>query len=392
MTCAVCELHQKGLLYPLVIVKLIKYTISIMNSRKFYIIVELIVLPSEMQVHVPVGSPVNVDSGKTTQPGTILFLNKEHSEMPQKPKIISPSKENKHQSKTYSEAKPVQTYGKRLEFNFLVYSPLRRCSYYSNKSTYSVPKQVIKVFEPRWTIRARVTGKTAIKTYKNSRGEGKLFTLTFVDETKGEIRATAFNEAVDAFYETLQLEKIYFISGGMLKVANKQYSSVQNEYEMTIKSDTVIKPCFEEINLPSRQYNFVEISKILQCQKDSVIDVIGVVLEASDITVLNMKATSRQLCKRDLTIGDFAANSIIVTLWGEFADSEIYTELGSVLALKATKVSDFHGRTLTTVSSTSIEKNPDIPLAKKLSEWYSRVSDEMKFTPISAPGAQGGDG
>jgi ssDNA-binding replication factor A large subunit len=37
----------------------------------------------------------------------------------------------------------------------------------------------------RWTIKARVTQKSEIKHWSNSKGEGKLFSVTFMDETVG---------------------------------------------------------------------------------------------------------------------------------------------------------------------------------------------------------------
>ena len=37
---------------------------------------------------------------------------------------------------------------------------------------------------------------------------------------------------------------MYYISKGSLKTANKQYSSLKNDYEMTINNDTII----EEVN------------------------------------------------------------------------------------------------------------------------------------------------
>lgn len=35
----------------------------------------------------------------------------------------------------------------------------------------------------RWTIRARVTNKSSIRTWSNSRGDGKLFSMEIVDES-----------------------------------------------------------------------------------------------------------------------------------------------------------------------------------------------------------------
>ena len=59
----------------------------------------------------------------------------------------------------------------------------------------------------RWTIRARVTQKSNVRTWSNSRGEGKLFNMNLLDES-GEIRATAFKEQVDKFYEMIDVNKV----------------------------------------------------------------------------------------------------------------------------------------------------------------------------------------
>jgi ssDNA-binding replication factor A large subunit len=60
----------------------------------------------------------------------------------------------------------------------------------------------------RWTIRVRVTYKSEVKEWHNQRGQGRLFTVHFVDET-GEIRATGFNDQVDSFYDKLKEGNVY---------------------------------------------------------------------------------------------------------------------------------------------------------------------------------------
>jgi len=52
-----------------------------------------------------------------------------------------------------------------------------------------------------------VTQRSDIKHWSNQRGEGKLFSVTLMDET-GEIRATGFNDAVDNFYNVLEEGKV----------------------------------------------------------------------------------------------------------------------------------------------------------------------------------------
>jgi len=52
-----------------------------------------------------------------------------------------------------------------------------------------------------------VTQKSNIRTWSNSRGEGKLFNIVIVDES-GEIRATAFNSEVEKFYNLIDVNKV----------------------------------------------------------------------------------------------------------------------------------------------------------------------------------------
>ena len=39
----------------------------------------------------------------------------------------------------------------------------------------------------RWTIRARVTNKSGIRTWSNSKGEGKLFSIDLLDESVSSV-------------------------------------------------------------------------------------------------------------------------------------------------------------------------------------------------------------
>lgn len=55
---------------------------------------------------------------------------------------------------------------------------------------------------------------------------------------------------------------MYYISKGTLKTANKQYTSINNDYEMTFNSDTMIEMCDEAVDLPTMTFDFVEINKL----------------------------------------------------------------------------------------------------------------------------------
>lgn len=48
----------------------------------------------------------------------------------------------------------------------------------------------------------------------------------------------------------------------MLKSANKQYSKIENDYEMTFTNETAIEPCHEADNLPHIVLNIVKLNEL----------------------------------------------------------------------------------------------------------------------------------
>lgn len=83
---------------------------------------------------------------------------------------------------------------------------------------------LILVLITRWTVKVRVTNKSDIRTWSNSRGEGKLFSMDLMDES-GEIRATAFNQECDKFYH-------------MIEVLRNVKDSISNTKHLFISSQT----------------------------------------------------------------------------------------------------------------------------------------------------------
>ncbi|RZS03868.1 hypothetical protein BHM03_00034093 [Ensete ventricosum] len=74
-----------------------------------------------------------------------------------------------------------------------------------------------------------------------------------------QIQATMFNEAATKFYPKFELGKVYYISKGSLRVANKQFKTVQNDYEMTLNENSVVEEAEGEAFVPETKYNFVRI-------------------------------------------------------------------------------------------------------------------------------------
>lgn len=102
------------------------------------------------------------------------------------------------------------------------------------------PIESLSPYQNKWTIKARVTSKSGIKTWQNQKGEGRLFTVNLLDES-GEIRATGFNDQVDSLYELFQEGQVYYISKCRVLMAKRQFSNINNDYELTFERDTEVE-------------------------------------------------------------------------------------------------------------------------------------------------------
>ena len=258
----------------------------------------------------------------------------------------------------------------------------------NQKDILTHPISSLSPYQNRWTIRARVTSKSGIRTWSNSKGEGKLFSMDLADET-GEIRLTGFKEQCDKFYDMIEVDKVYYISRCQLKSANKQYSTLKNDYEMTMNNETEIMECTESCALPEIQYNFVEIQSIANAEDKSIIDVLGVAKSATETVQLKSKSTGRDLVKRDVTIVDKSNAAVVLTLWGDEAEKFPQFE-NPVVLLKGARVTEFGGgKTLGMIGGTVLKKNPDIEEAHALRSWYDHGGAE-NLVNVSSRNATGG--
>lgn len=155
------------------------------------------------------------------------------------------------------------------------------------------PLVSLNPYQGSWTIKVRVTSKGIMRTYKNARGEGCVFNVELTDEDVSlkqkssfkmlhfpfflygkcddlvplfqgtQIQATMFNEAAKKFYDRFQLGKVYFISKGTLRLANKQFKTVKNDYEMTLNENSEVEEASnEEAFVPETTFNFVPIDSL----------------------------------------------------------------------------------------------------------------------------------
>nr|GEV43822.1 replication protein A 70 kDa DNA-binding subunit B [Tanacetum cinerariifolium] len=253
------------------------------------------------------------------------------------------------------------------------------------------PLASLNPYQGNWTIKVRVTAKGPMRNYKNARGEGCVFNVELTDEDGTEIQATMFNEAAKKFFDVFEMGKVYFISKGTLKVANKQFKTVQNDYEMTLNENSQVEVVANEAAfIPETKFNFVPIDQLgpYVLQKE-LIDVIGVVQSVSPTMSIRRKIDNEAIAKRDIVIADDTKKTVVVSLWNSLA-----TDLGQklldmadespVVAIKSLRVSDFSGVSLSTVGKSIIEINPDTPDSQKLKSWYATEGKETSLETVGA--------
>jgi len=231
-----------------------------------------------------------------------------------------------------------------------------------------------------------------MKEYNGER-PGRLFSVTLLDET-GEIRATQFNDAADKFFPVFQIGGMYVISQGKLKFANKKFTSVKHAYELTLNADSMVIPIESVETVPHIHFEFVPIDNIQESRKDDMVDVIGVVVQTKPVATI---ATKRgDTAKRSLILGDQSGRTIELTLWGVQASGfdDVITQHGEhpILAVKGAKVSDFGGRSLSCMTSSEFEVNPELPAANLVRQWWSGVPDGGHHLPTLSGGSMGGAG
>ncbi|PAN16851.1 hypothetical protein PAHAL_3G091100 [Panicum hallii] len=359
-------------------------------------------------VSPPIGRAVepvpNVSSGGSYgSHGTASAHNTMNADMVQS-NLQQPSL-NSHQNQRFAvpamaggSGTPVNTYGRPAQPFYQQPPPghMNRGPATKNEATRAVPVAQLNPYQERWTIKARVTSKTDLRHYTNNKGPGKVFSFHLLDAQGGEIRATCFNVQADQFFDLIEVDKVYLISRGSLKPAQKKFNPLNHEYEITVDFRTSIEVFpSDDSSIPRQQYNFHQISEIENIEVGSIVDLVGIVTSVCPSATITRRDGS-EAQKRTLQLKDMSGRSVEVTLWGKYCDAEgqklqslCDSGLNPVLALKSVRVTEFSGRSVSTISSTQLKIDPDFPEADKLRHWYAREGKTAACVSLSAASSMG---
>ncbi|XP_049281805.1 replication protein A 70 kDa DNA-binding subunit [Anopheles funestus] len=362
------DLQKQDKLPQYTIIRIDRYTTSVVNrnekgEKRVLIIVELTVLKEGSLVGEKIGDPQPITDTPTQSANSGTSL---------------------------PASRPMDTIGSGSISNGSSYGGANRSMSTSSASNASIgdslthPISSLSPYQNKWVIKARVMSKSGIRTWSNAKGEGKLFSMDIMDES-GEIRVTAFKDQCDRYYDMIEVDKVYFISKCQLKPANKQYSNLKNDYEMTMTNDTIVQECKDvDGSMPEIQYNFVPISQIANMEPNATVDVVGMCKDVSEVVQFTAKTSGRELRKREITMVDSSNASVQLTLWGDDAQN-FPTSSNPVVMLKGARVSEFGGgKSLGMIGGTVMKLNPDIEMAHKVRGWYENGGRDVSVSSVSA--------
>jgi len=366
-------IHNKQL-EQFTIIKVDKYICNQVQgqSKRVVILLEVSVVKPGDEVKEKIGNPQAMGGD-----GTAKVQNQNSN-----PNVGGAVKRQNEQPQTNYEAKkPMVSEQPRSS----VLTP--RTSVGAGSGGVYTPIDSITPYQNKWQIKARVTSKSDIRTWNNAKGSGKLFSLDLMDES-GEIRATAFKEQCDMYYDMIQVGKVYLISNCQVKAANKQFSKLRNDYELTFKDNVIVQPCDEDTSdVPTIIYNFMSIQDLASQQKDAIVDIIGICKSTDEMKEFTSRA-GKEMVKRDVIIVDKSAHEVSLTLWGNTARN---FDGGNfpVLAVKGARVSDFNGITL---SGGDLLNNPDMPQGHEVKGWWDNEGCNVATQSLTVQGMRSGGG
>ncbi|CDW80297.1 replication protein a 70 kda dna-binding [Stylonychia lemnae] len=231
-----------------------------------------------------------------------------------------------------------------------------------------MPIKALNTFSRDWKIQARIVQKSEKRQTRNG---GSLLKMELLDTYGTIIEATFFNVAADFFEDKLLLGRVYDFYDGNIKLANKKFSTVNNDFTITFEKSSQIKEAVDNGSIKKNNVEYSYIKAIENLKQGSNVDLIGVIIDismADQIKLKNSKSRTRQY----ITIMDDSMCSISLTLWGDICSKNDRLQKGDILSFTGGRVSDYGGKSVNLSDDhTTIQLNPeDCPKTRQLKNWY----------------------
>lgn len=235
----------------------------------------------------------------------------------------------------------------------------------------------ISPYRRRWEIKGRCSFKGELRQFErsNRKGKGMVFSFQLTDNT-GSIDITAFTEVAQAFFEQIRVDHVYVISNGHLRVAHAKYNRSTSFYEMHLTENSVVREVVDDGSIVRSHFKFVKIRDLLKTRGNSLVDVLGVIENVSEVAKVSLRSSGQEIMKRTVTILDDSNASVSLILWGEKANllKNGEGESGNILMVQGARRGYYEGINLKVGRQTVLTVNPKMEESKRLQKWYSQQS------------------
>lgn len=202
-----------------------------------------------------------------------------------------------------------------------------------------------------------------------------------MDASCSEIRITSFNQEVDNFFKIILMNNVYEISKGRVKEETYKRGRITSDYSITTTRDTLIK-MVDEKDFIQRNYNLKKISELKQVEANSVVDVIAIVYNLSELIEFTSQKMQKLFKKRTLILIDESMNTVECTIWNKTAELTTPENLikGEVVFLPDAKVSHYGGISLSTNILCTNNQLPTLNRVEELKTWVASkgIKGEIK--------------
>lgn len=86
--------------------------------------------------------------------------------------------------------------------------------------------------------------------------------IELMDKEGSQIQATFFNDAADKFDKIIQENRVYLFSGGSIKIANKKFTSIKNDYCLNFDNNTEVVEVKDDPTIKKQGFSFSHCSDI----------------------------------------------------------------------------------------------------------------------------------
>lgn len=149
-----------------------------------------------------------------------------------------------------------------------------------------MPIKALNTFVRDWCIKARIANRGDMRQTQKG---GQVFSVQLVDSHGTQIEGTFFNDAAKKFDSLLQKNKVYVFSSGTIKMANKKFTSITNDFCIYFDKNSDIQEAKDDGSISNQAFDFCAIKSIDDIVQQKTIDVIGVVTEIGEKTSIQTK-------------------------------------------------------------------------------------------------------